>query len=301
MCVQEANRALPKLIQNHNRSFAVKPQESRISLPLTACRNVPGACVFRSGIPSHRSRPDAILWRKNLLVRQYHISPEDLPELSTFMGHFDEYCHRLETWQAMEDYIKGLLMPIERKNCEQMAAAIPGCHAQRLHHLLTKATWDEQAVNSKRLELFLQRFGREPGYLIFDDTGIPKKGSGSVGVARQYSGTLGKIGNCQVIVTSQFVTPQGKSCPADARLYLPTEWTDDSARCRLSHVPEENVFQTKTEIAIDLLDQAIASSLPIRTVLGDAGYGRNQTWWKPSKSGGFHICLLSRPASVYEK
>jgi len=76
--LEEANRALPKLIQNHNRSFAVKPQESRISLPPTACGNVPGACVFRSGIPSHRSRPDAILWRKNLLVRQYHISPENI-------------------------------------------------------------------------------------------------------------------------------------------------------------------------------------------------------------------------------
>lgn len=113
------------------------------------------------------------------------------------------------------------------------------------------------------------------GYLIFDDTGIPKKGSGSVGVVRQYSGTLGKIGNCQVIVTSQFVTPQGKSCPVDCRLYLPAEWTDDPARCRRSHVPEQTVFKTKTEIAIDLLDQALARSLPIRAVLGDAGYGRN--------------------------
>lgn len=84
----------------------------------------------------------------------YHISPEGLPELSIFMGHFDEYCHRLETWKAMEDYIKGLLMPVARKNCEQMAAAIPGCHAQRLHNLLITATRDEQAVNDKRLECF---------------------------------------------------------------------------------------------------------------------------------------------------
>ncbi|MEB3104055.1 IS701 family transposase, partial [Ferviditalea candida] len=205
----------------------------------------------------------------------YHISPEGLPELSIFMGHFDEYCHRLETWQAMENYVTGLLLPIERKNCEQMAAAIPGCHAQRLHNLLTTASWDEQAVNDKRLNLFLERFGREPGYLVFDDTGVPKKGKGSVGVTRQYSGTLGKIGNCQVIVTSQFVTPQGKSCPVDAQLYLPDEWTKDQSRCHRSHVPETTVFKTKTEMAVDLLDRAIARSLPIRAVLGDAGYGRN--------------------------
>jgi SRSO17 transposase len=222
----------------------------------------------------------------------YHISPEGLPELSVFMGHFDEYCHRLETWQAMEDYIKGLLLPIERKNCEQMAAAIPGCHAQRLHNLLTTATWDEHAVNDKRLELFL---GREPGYLIFDDTGIPKKGSGSVGAARQYSGTLGKIGNCQVIVTSQFVTPQGKSCPVDAKLYLPAEWTNDPARCRRFHVPENTVFQTKTEIAIDLLDQAITRSLPIRAVLGDAGYGRNPDLVEAIEKRGIPY-LLAVPA-----
>lgn len=205
----------------------------------------------------------------------YHISPEGLPELSIFTGHFDEYCHRMETWQAMEDYLKGLLLPIERKNCEQMAAAIPGCHAQRLHNLLTTATWDEQAVNNKRLDLFLERFGRAPGYLVFDDTGIAKKGKGSVGVTRQYSGTLGKIGNCQVVVSSQFVTPQGKSCPVDSRLYLPNDWTEDQVRCRRSHVPETTVFQTKIEIAIDLLDQAISRSLPIRAVIADAGYGRN--------------------------
>lgn len=80
----------------------------------------------------------------------------------------------------MEDYIKGLLLPIGRKNWEQMEVAIPVCHAQRLYNLLTTAIWDEQAVNDKRLELFLQRYGRELGYLIFDDTGIPKKGSGLV-------------------------------------------------------------------------------------------------------------------------
>lgn len=205
----------------------------------------------------------------------YHISPEGLPDLSVFTGYFDEYCHRIETWQAMEDYLKGLLLPIERKNCEQMAAAIPGCHAQRLHNLLSKATWDEKAVNDKRLDLFLDRFGRDPGYLVFDDTGIPKKGTLSVGVARQYSGTLGKIGNCQVVVSSQFVTPHGKSVPVDARLYLPKDWTENTSRCRQSHVPEGTVFQTKTEIAIDLLDQAVARSLPIRAVVADAGYGRN--------------------------
>jgi len=122
-----------------------------------------------------------------------------------------------------------------------------------------------------------------------------------VGVARQYSGTLEKIGNCQVVVTSQFVTPQGKSCPVDARLYLPSEWTDDPARCRRCHVPENTEFQTKTGIAIDLLDRAMARSLPIRAVLGDAGYGRNPDFLEAIEKRQLLYLLAVPAASAYIK
>lgn len=204
----------------------------------------------------------------------YQIAPEGVLELTLFCGHFSTACKRIEVWQALEDYLKGLLLPIPRKNCDQMAAAIPGCHPQRLQHLLTDGIWDEQAVNQKRLDLFQERFGQKPGYLILDDTGIPKKGKASVGVARQYSGTLGKIGNCQVVVTSQFVTPEGVSCPVSARLYLPEAWTATPDRCRRVHVPEDVAFQTKPQIAVDLVDEALAAGFSCRAVLGDAAYGR---------------------------
>jgi SRSO17 transposase len=109
---------------------------------------------------------------------------------------------------------------------------------------------------------------------IIDDTGFPKQGRHSVGVARQYSGTLGKVGNCQVAVTVHLST-ETESMPLDWALYLPQAWSGDIARCRQAGVPAPAVFRTKPELALDLIDQLLAWGLRRQLVLADAGYGNS--------------------------
>jgi SRSO17 transposase len=134
--------------------------------------------------------------------------------------------------------------------------------------------WDEEALNRQRVEKMIAAATIGNGVLICDDTGFAKQGQASVGVARQYSGTLGKVGNCQVAVTCCYSDPQA-SWPVAVRLYLPKVWTADPQRLKRARVPADVTFQTKPEIALSLLDQARAWGVPHRCVVADADYGDN--------------------------
>jgi SRSO17 transposase len=116
------------------------------------------------------------------------------------------------------------------------------------------------------------------GVLVLDDTGLPKRGNASVGVAHQYSGTLGKQGDCQVVVTAEYVAADAATSlplhwPVQARLYLPRLWTEDPVKRRRTHVPESVAFAPKTDLALGLLDQERQSEVPFSAVVADAGYG----------------------------
>jgi SRSO17 transposase len=199
-----------------------------------------------------------------------HASPDLLPELDVFLSTFKLRFRRPEAEAALERYLTGLLTELPNKNCDTMAQAVPGTHEQRLQGLLTTMQWDEEALNRQRVEKMIAAATIGNGVLIFDDTGFAKQGQASVGVARQYSGTLGKVGNCQVAVTCCYSDPQA-SWPVAVRLYLPEAWTADPQRLKRARVPADVTFQTKPEIALSLLDQARAWGVPHRCVVADAG------------------------------
>ena len=203
-----------------------------------------------------------------------HASPAELPELKEFLGAFQVRFRRPEGAQALERYMTGLLTELPNKNCDTIAQAVPGTSAQRLQEFLTNMQWDAEDLNRQRVQKMVAEATLGDGVLVLDDTGLPKQGKASVGVARQYSGTLGKVGNCQIAVTCCYTDPQA-AWPVAVRLYLPQAWAEDAERRRNAHVPDDVPFQTKPEIALVLLDQARAWGIPHRCVVADADYGDN--------------------------
>jgi SRSO17 transposase len=172
---------------------------------------------------------------------------------------------------ALERYTTGLLTELPNKNCDTLAQAVPGSREQRLQEFLTNMQGDEEELNRQRVQKMIAEATRGDGVLVFDDTGFPKQGTASVGVARQYSGTLGQVGNCQVAVTCCYTDRQATG-PVAVRLYLPKTWAQDPARRQQTRAPAEIPLQTKPEIALTLLEQARAWGVPHRCVVADADY-----------------------------
>lgn len=201
------------------------------------------------------------------LDRELH---QFLEEMLTGMG-------RPERRSAMGHYITGLLLDGERKSVQPMAARLvedaraAAAMRQRLADCVGASPWsDEELLRRHALKLDRELPGLEA--FVVDDTGFPKKGTHSVGVARQYSGTLGRTDNCQVATSLHLAGERGSSC-VGFRLYLGREWIDDRARCRAVGVPDEVGFKTKWQLALDLVDAALRWGLPKRAVLADSGYG----------------------------
>ena len=194
-------------------------------------------------------------------------------DLASVLGHADRV-------RPFEDYCIGLLSAEGRKSVEPLAAVTApertAAQHQSLLHLVAQAPWSDQAVLTRVRERVLPSITREEPIQawIIDDTGFPKKGSHSVGVARQYCGQLGKQDNCQVAVSLSVATHQG-SLPVAYRLYLPKVWADDPARRAIAGVPDDVRFQTKPEIALQQLRQAVADGVPPGVALMDPAYGND--------------------------
>jgi SRSO17 transposase len=199
---------------------------------------------------------------------------EPLPELSEFLAPFHVQFSRREPRQALERYLTGLLTEHPNKNCDTLAQLVPGTSEQRLQGLLTAMSWDQDDLNRQRVGVMTALPSEGDGVLIFDDTGFAKQGNHSVGVARQYSGTLGKTGNCQVAVTCHYAE-RTLAWPVATRLYLPKSWANDADRRKKAGVPEEVEFRTKPQIALALLDQAKAWGVRWSCVTADCDYGDN--------------------------
>src|SRR5689334_11406181 len=145
---------------------------------------------------------------------------EPMPELAEFLAPFRVRFARRESRQALERYCTGLLTEHPNKNCDTLAQLVPGTSEQQLQGLLTAMAWDEDDLSRQRVGFMAGLPTEGDGVLVFDDTGFAKQGNSSVGVTRQYSGTLGKTGNCQVAVTCHY-TERTLAWPVAARLYLP--------------------------------------------------------------------------------
>jgi len=180
----------------------------------------------------------------------------------------------------LRDYCTGLVMPVERKSVEPMAAiTAPGRTAaqhQSLLHFVGQGAWSDAAVLAKVREMVLPRIERHGPIeaWIIDDTSFPKQGRHSVGVGHQYCGQLGKQANCQVAVSLSLAN-HAASLPVAYRMYLPKDWTEDERRRRKAGVPEEISFKTKPEIALEQIRWACEMGLPGDMVLVDAGYGHD--------------------------
>jgi SRSO17 transposase len=180
----------------------------------------------------------------------------------------------------LKNYCTGLLLSGERKSVEPMAARLAPDNVRRmhqsLHHVVADAAWSDEAVLDRCLDFVLPAILRQGPVVawVVDDTGFPKKGQESVGVARQYCGQVGKQDNCRVAV-SLSMTTETASMPVAFRLYLPEVWIKDRQRRKKTGVPEETQFQTKPEIALEQIRRARERGIPQGVVLADAGYGND--------------------------
>jgi SRSO17 transposase len=197
-----------------------------------------------------------------------------MPALDEFLRPFHVHFARSQATHALERYLTGMLTEHPNKNCDTIAQVVPDTSEQSLQGLLTNMVWDHDDLNRQRVQSMLALPTGGDAALIFDDTGFAKQGQSSVGVQRQYSGTLGKVGNCQVTVNCHYAE-RTIAWPVATRLYLPKEWVNDQARRDKAKVPQEVAFQTKPQIALDLLDQADAMGVPYSCVVADADYGDN--------------------------
>src|ERR1017187_4326780 len=192
-------------------------------------------------------------------------------QLQSFVEEFAVELGRSERRHWCGKYLEGLLREGERKSIEPLAARVGG-DDQALQQFVNQSPWKHEAVLF-RLRQQMRRRAAEPGVLVLDDTSLPKQGRHSVGVARQYCGALGKIANCQSIVTWHWAAPD-LHWPLAARLYLPAVWTDDPARMTQAGVPPAaQRFREKWRIALALLDEMKPQLPAYQAIVFDAGYG----------------------------
>jgi SRSO17 transposase len=198
------------------------------------------------------------------------------------MAHLAEGLGHVDRHTGLNDYCTGLMLPLSRKSVEPMAARVDPLHAsarhQALHHFVAKAQWSDSQMLRRVSQWVVPKMDLSAqAFWIIDDTGFPKKGKHSVGVARQYCGVLGKQDNCQVAVSISLANAQA-SMPMTYRLYLPKAWAEDAERRKKAGVPAEVNFATKTQIALEQLETLLAQGAPKYCVLADAAYGVDQAF-----------------------
>ncbi len=194
------------------------------------------------------------------------------PELDSFLARYAPLFGRPEAQGHGRRFVQGLLLGGDRRSVENIAEAIDGCVVRSLQTFVTNAPWSGDALLAELRQQVAQEWGDPEAVVIVDETGFAKKGAKSVGVKRQYSGTLGRVENCQIGVFLGYHATRGHTL-LDRRLFVPEEWADDRPRRQAAGVPEGVIFRTKPELALAMVADAVASGLPFRWVTGDSVYG----------------------------
>jgi SRSO17 transposase len=172
------------------------------------------------------------------------------------------------------DYLRGLVADVERKNGWQLAEQVGYAHPRGIQRVLDRYAWDADAVRDDVRAYVIAELGDPRGVLVVDETGFPKQGTHSAGVARQDCSTLGKRANCQIGVFLGYASPKGH-VGLDRALYLPQEWTDARARCCQAGIPEEVPFRTKPQLGLGLVERALEAGVPAAWVAADEVYGND--------------------------
>jgi SRSO17 transposase len=192
--------------------------------------------------------------------------------LDALFGRVASRFGRVEPRRQARAYVMGLLAPIERKNGWQLAEAAGDSAPDRMQRLLNSARWDPRGMRADLRGYVMESLGHRDGVLIVDETGFLKKGDKSAGVQRQYSGTAGRVENCQLGVFLAYASPRGRAL-IDAELYLPKSWTDDRARCSRAGIGGDVQFATKPVLARQMLARALEAGVPASWVTADEAYG----------------------------
>ena len=193
-------------------------------------------------------------------------------EFNSLMGRFGTMFYGERGFQNAIGYVRGLLGPAERKNGWQLSEYLGEAAPYKLQQFIYRGSYSADKMRDELRKYVGEKLGEEDGTLVMDDTGFIKKGNKSCGVKRQYSGTAGKIENCQIGVFLTYTSSKGYS-PIDRRLYIPEDWMEDKGRLKEAGVPDKVKFQTKPQMALEMLKEATAAGVPYTWVTGDCAYG----------------------------
>ncbi len=193
-------------------------------------------------------------------------------QFDDLMGRIAGRFARVEPRRRARALVLGLLSGLRRKNCWTIAEQAGDVTPDGMHHLLAAARWDADAVRDDLRGYVIEHLGSSDAVLVVDETGDVKKGTASAGVQRQYSGTAGRVENCQVAVFLSYASPAGHAL-IDRELYLPRSWTSDKARCAAAGIPEGTAFATKPKLARAMISRALDAGTPAAWVTGDEVYG----------------------------
>lgn len=223
-------------------------------------------------------------------------------ELGILCNRIARHFARVEPRRQAEAYLKGLFSPIPRKNSWQLAEVLGDKTPDGIQRLLNTAVWDVDGVRDDLRDYVVEYMGDPNGTLIIDESGFLKKGTKSAGVKRQYSGTAGKVENCQIGVFLSYSSQHGRTL-LDRELYLPQEWADDEERRREAHVPEAICFQTKPQLAKTMLKRAFAAGVPAQWVTGDTVYGgdRQLRAWLESEKRAYVLAVPVNEMLLFDR